>query len=251
LKSANSSLVKRSVTVQVKQVQLEVPDARSGKQKILDLVTEVVCLEPGCPLILGFDWITWHGYKLRVTSPYGLELKRALEIEEVTDFSKLDEIPEHAKYVGLIYVGKMESPRVPTSQAFDVMQIIATENQQGLAERLPTQYRDFVRNFGKEVQAALPAPVEHDMTIELKPGKQPPSGKLYPLSPDELGLLKEYLDEMQKNGKNRPSKRSAGATIFFTKQANGKLQIVVDYRALNAITIKDKYPVPLMTILIE
>jgi len=93
---------------------LEVPDARSGKQKILDLVTEVACLEPGCPLILVIDWITADCDKLRVTSPYGVELKRGLEIEEVTDFSEFDEILEPAKYVGLIHVGEMESPRVPS-----------------------------------------------------------------------------------------------------------------------------------------
>jgi len=71
-----------------------------------------------------------------------------------------------------------------------VMQITATENLPGLTERLPTQYRDFVRIFGKEPRAALPAHGEQDMTIDLEPGKQPPSGKLYPLSPDELELLK-------------------------------------------------------------
>jgi len=105
--------------------------------------------------------------------------------------------------------------------------------------------------LGKEAQAALPAQGEQDMTIDLEPGKQPPSGKLYPLSPDELKLLKEYLDEMLENGKIRPSKSSACAPIFFAKQANGKLQIVVDYGVLNAITIKDKYPLPLMTTLME
>jgi len=251
LGSADGSLLKRSGSVQVKQVQLEVPDSRSGKQKILDLVTEVACLEPGCPLILGFDWIKAHCDNLRVTSPYGLELKRGLEIEEVTDFSEFDEILEHAKYVVLIHVGEMEFPRVPTGHVFYVMQITAAENLQGLADRLPTQYRAFVRIFGKEVQAALPAHGEQDMTIDLEPRKQPPSGKLYPLSPDELELLKEYLDEMLKNGKIRPSKSSAGALIFFAKQANGKLRIVVDYRGLNAITIKDKYPLPLMTTLME
>jgi len=67
LESADGSLLKRSGTVQVKQVQLEVPDARSGKQKIIDLVTEFACLEPGCPLLLGFDWITAHCDKLTVT----------------------------------------------------------------------------------------------------------------------------------------------------------------------------------------
>jgi len=53
------------------------------------------------------------------------------------------------------------------------------------------------------------------MTIDLEPGKQPPLVKLSPLSPDELELLKEYLDEMLKNGKIRPSKSSAGTPIFF------------------------------------
>jgi len=89
------------------------------------------------------------------------------------------------------------------------------------------------------------------MTIDLEPGKQPPSGKLYPLSPDELELINEYLDEMLKNKKICPSKSSTGAPIFFAKQTNGKLRIVVDYRGLNAITIKDNYPLPLITTLME
>jgi len=56
---------------------------------------------------------------------------------------------------------------------------------------------------------------------------------------------------MLKNGKIRYCKSSASAPIFFAKQANGKLRIVVDYRGLNAITIKDKYPLLLMTTLME
>jgi len=55
---------------------------------------------------LGFDWITPHCEKLRVTEPYGLELKRAFEIEEVTDFSEFGEILEQSQYVGLIHVGE-------------------------------------------------------------------------------------------------------------------------------------------------
>ena len=153
-----------------------------------------------------------------------------MEIEEVTHFSEFDEILEHAKYVGLIHVGEMESPRVPTGQAFDVMQITAAENLQGLAERLPTQYRDLVRIFGKKARATLPAIGEQDLTIDLELGKQLPSGKLYPLFPDELELLKEYLDEMLKIGKIRSSKSSSGALIFFAKKTNDKLRIVVDYR---------------------
>ena len=75
LESADGSIRKRLGTVQVKSMSMCVPNVRSGKDKSLDLVTEVACLEPGCPLILGFDWITAQCDKLRVTTPYGLELK--------------------------------------------------------------------------------------------------------------------------------------------------------------------------------
>jgi len=228
-----------------------VPDARSGKNKTLDLVTKVAYLEPGCPLILGFDWITAQCNKLRVTTPYGLELKRALEIEEVTDFSEFGKILEQSSYIGLIHVGPWESRRLSTGEVRRIMQNIVGEYLKTLAERLPVQYRDLVEIFGKAVQAFLPAYGPQDKIIDLEPGKQPPSGKLYPLSPDKLELLKEYLDEMLRTGKIRPSKRRARAPIFFAKQANGKLRIVVDYRGLNTITIKDKYPLPLMTTLME
>jgi len=55
LESTDGSIRKRSGTVQVKNVEICVPDAGSGKNITLDVVTEVACLEPGCLLILGFD----------------------------------------------------------------------------------------------------------------------------------------------------------------------------------------------------
>ena len=116
---------------------------------------------------------------------------------------------------------------------------------------LPSEYHDFAKVFSKEAQEALPEHGPHDMHLELQPGKTPPSSRLYPLSRDELELLREYITEMVRTGKIRPSKSSAGAPIFFAKQPSGKLRIVVDYRGLNAITIKDKYPIPLMTTLVE
>jgi len=164
--SVDGALLQRSGTVQVKQVHLEVPDTRLGKQKILDLVSEVACLEPTCTLMLGFDWITGHCGKLKVTSNYGLELKRSLEIEmEVMDFSEFDNILEHAKCVSLIHVCEMESPRVSTGQAFNVMQITAAENLSGQVERLATQCRDFARIFRKEYHGVTTGPPKDTCTI--------------------------------------------------------------------------------------
>src|SRR5947209_2683810 len=57
---------------------------------------------------------------------------------------------------------------------------------------------------------------------------------------------------MLKSGKIRPSKGSAGAPVFFVPKSHGRgLRVVVDYRGLNAITIKDKYPLPLMSELMD
>jgi len=130
------------------------------------------------------------------------------------------------------------------------MKITEAEDLDALASHLPAQYRDFVGIFGKAALASLPTHRPQDMVIDLEPGKQPRSGKLYPLSPDELELRKQYLDKMLKNGKIRPSKSSSGTPIFFPKQANDKLRIVVHYCGLNTITIKDKYPLRLITTLI-
>jgi len=89
------------------------------------------------------------------------------------------------------------------------------------------------------------------MVIDLEPAKQPPFGKLYSLRPNKLELCNKYLDEIVRSGKIQPSKSSAGAPIFFAKQANSKLHIVADYHSLNAITIKDKYLLPFMPTLME
>ena len=64
LEGVDGSLHKRFGIVRAKNVWMEVPDARSVHDKTLDLVAEVVCLEPGCPLILGFNWTAAHCRKL-------------------------------------------------------------------------------------------------------------------------------------------------------------------------------------------
>ena len=65
-------------------------------------------------------------------------------------------------------------------------------------------------------------------------------------------MLCEYIDEMLKTGKIRPSKDSAGVPVFFMLKMHGRgLQVVVDYCSLNAIMIKDRYPLPLMSELID
>ena len=85
-----------------------------------------------------------------------------------------------------------------------------------------------------------------DLAIEVEDGKQPPYGPLYPLSPAELEVLRQYLQENLEKGFIRPSKSPAGAPILFVPRKDGGLRLCVDYRGLNAVTVKNRYPLPLI-----
>ena len=71
-------------------------------------------------------------------------------------------------------------------------------------------------------------------------------GPIYSLSDLELKALSTWLKENLDKGFNQPSTSPAGAPILFVKKKNGSLRLCVDYRALNNITIKNRYPLPLI-----
>ena len=86
----------------------------------------------------------------------------------------------------------------------------------------------------------------NEHAIELEKGKQPPFGAIYSLGPVELETLKTYIEINLANGFIRSSKFPAGAPILFDKKPDGSLRLCVDYRGLNNITIKNRYPLPLI-----
>src|SRR4029077_6705717 len=129
--------------------------------------------------------------------------------------------------------------------------ITISAEDQLLLENVPVYYHEFHKVFGKEMQSVLPEHGPQDIAINLKPDATLPSAKLYPMSQDELQLLREYIEEMVRCSKIRPGSGAAGSPVFFVKEKTGKMRLVVDYRGLNAITEKDKYPIPLMTTLVS
>src|SRR6185295_10640362 len=63
-------------------------------------------------------------------------------------------------------------------------------------------------------------------------------------SPVELDELKKQIEEALANGQIRPSKSPFGAPVLFVKKKDGSMRMCIDYRGLNRITIKNKYPLP-------
>jgi len=90
-----------------------------------------------------------------------------------------------------------------------------------------------------------------DHRIELVLGTKPPSQAPYRMSPMELAELSKQLEELIDEGFVCPSKAPYGAPVLFQKKADGSLRICVDYRALNKVTIKNKYPIPLIQDLMD
>ncbi|KAM0999125.1 hypothetical protein FF1_005867 [Malus domestica] len=103
----------------------------------------------------------------------------------------------------------------------------------------------------KELPKKLPPRREVDHAIELEPGAKLPSKLPYRISPPELEELRKQLNELLNAGYIQPSKSSYGAPVLFQRKKEGSLRLCIDYRALNKITIKNKYPLPLIADLFD
>jgi Reverse transcriptase (RNA-dependent DNA polymerase)/RNase H-like domain found in reverse transcriptase/Integrase zinc binding domain/Chromo (CHRromatin Organisation MOdifier) domain/Aspartyl protease len=83
-----------------------------------------------------------------------------------------------------------------------------------------------------------------DHTIPLEPGHKPPVRPIYRLSPLEFAELKKQIKQLLALGFIEPSSSSYAAPVLFVQKKDGSLRMCIDYRALNKITIKNKYPLP-------
>ena len=122
-----------------------------------------------------------------------------------------------------------------------------SESKSGPHPELPRELLDYEDVFLSEAASVLPALKQGDHAIEVEAGKEPPYGPLYNLSQTELSELRRYLEDALQKGWIRRSTSSAGAPILFVPKKDGGLRLCVDYRDLNAVTVKNRHPLPLIT----
>ena len=195
---------------------------------------EVSPMDPEVDLFLPFEWIMRHppqGYwtteEVRFNSPACREECTKFEQNNFTlswdDSVALD---TEARIIG--YVAAALKDEDPLKQ-------------------VPLEFHQYLGIMKKEAADALPEHRPYDCKIELKEGATAPWGPIYPLSEQELQTLREWLKEMEKTGKIKRSTSPAGSPILFVPKPNNRgLRLCVDYRGLNAVTIPNRYPLPLM-----
>jgi hypothetical protein len=102
-----------------------------------------------------------------------------------------------------------------------------------------------------EVFLGMPPDQDVEFTVELQSGTSPISRRPYKMTPKEWAELKIQLKELLDKGYIHPSSSPWGYPALFVKKKDQSLRLCVDYGPLNAITVKNKYPLPRIDILFD
>ncbi|KAI3729830.1 hypothetical protein L6452_18501 [Arctium lappa] len=103
--------------------------------------------------------------------------------------------------------------------------------------------QDFPEVFPDELPG-LPPQRQVEFHIDLIPGAAPVAKSPYRLAPSEMKELSEQLQELLEKGFIRPSSSPWGAPVLFVKKKDGTFRMCIDYRELNKLTLKNRYPLP-------
>jgi len=103
--------------------------------------------------------------------------------------------------------------------------------------------QEFLDVFSEEIPG-MPLPREVEFCIDLIPEVTPISRAPYRMAPIELKVLRTQLDEQLEKAYIRPTTSPSGAPILFVKKKDWTLRLCIDYRELNKMTVKNRYPFP-------
>ncbi|PWA90937.1 reverse transcriptase domain-containing protein [Artemisia annua] len=123
-----------------------------------------------------------------------------------------------------------------------VVQVTETKPDEKRLEAIPV-VREYPEVFPKDLPG-LPPICQIEFQIDLVPGAAPIAQAPYRLAPSEMKELSEQLQELTDRGFIRPSTSLWEAPVLFVKKKDGSMRMCIDYRGLNKLTIKNRYPLP-------
>ena len=127
----------------------------------------------------------------------------------------------------------------------------AAKSEEEAKKLVPERFHKWIKVFGKKQLERMPMRKLWDHAIEVKERFMPRKGKVYPLSREEREEVREFIKEQLRKGYIQPSKSPQTAPVFFVGKKDGKKRMVQDYRYLNEWTIKNNYPLPLISDVLE
>jgi hypothetical protein len=171
----------------------------------------------GMDILLGMDWMTRHQVSLDISS-------RAVETDSPDYKATILYLPQQECIDSCVY----------TIEGIKLKDIpVVCEYPDIFSDDLP----------------GMPPDRDIEFIIEFQPGTAPISKRPYRIPPNELAELKVQLQDLLDKGFIRPSASPWGCPALFMKKKDHSLKLCVDYRPLNAVTIKNKYPLPRIDIL--
>jgi len=125
------------------------------------------------------------------------------------------------------------------------------EDHRKIEEIVPKRFLKWKRVVGKVESERMPTRKIWDHVIDLKETFKPRKGRIYLLSKNEREEVQNFVEDQLRKGYIRPSKSPQTLPVFFIGKKDGSKRMVIDYRNLNSQTVKNNYPLPLITELID
>ncbi|GJV64817.1 putative reverse transcriptase domain-containing protein [Tanacetum coccineum] len=184
-------------------------------------------------IIIGMDWLSRYDAAILCG-----EKKVRIPLEGKTLVIKGDRNNSRLKIVSCIKAQKY----IEKGCELFLAQVTEQESKEKRLEDVPV-IQDFPEVFPEELPG-LPPPRQVEFRIDLIPGVAPVARAPYRLAPSEMKELSKQLQELSKKGFIRPSSSPWGAPVLFVKKKDGSFRMCIDYRELNKLTIKNRYPLP-------
>ena len=185
-------------------------------------------------VILGMDWLSRH--QMVVDFRMKQVTLRTPSGEEVTF------IGERSNHLSNVISTTTARTMVKKECEANLAYVIDTKKAEPSLSDIPTVC-DYPNVFQEEL-LGLPPQREIEFAIDVVLGATLASITPYRMAPGELKELKLQLQELLEKGFIRPSISPWEAPVLFVKKKNGTLRLCVDYRQLNKMTMKNKYPLP-------
>jgi len=125
------------------------------------------------------------------------------------------------------------------------------ENHRKIEEMVPRKFLKWRKVFGKVESERMPTRKVWDHAIDLKETFKPRKRRIYPLSKNEREEVQNFVKDQLRKGYIRPSKLPQMSSVFFVGKKDRGKRMVINYRNLNDQTVKNNYPLPLITELID